>query len=274
VSVDTDTLSIRYYERRSRRLFGDELPPQEVLRDLDLHMRVVIEATQTAQSESITITQKLRSADAKDYFLYGVGRRLGMIAHSLRCLFRIASPDREEPIDLEEGRALTRDLNVVYINIVGAIDNLAWAAFLEKAPDAAMELAATQIGLFTRSLTRIPELMPLARIVKPHRLWFDELRAKRDPAAHRIPLYLPPSLLNEGQVAEHRELEERASEAIRSHDWDGWSDILNQQRKLGRFYPVFLHSPSEPLYRFYPTVPEDAGQMVTLIKAVTEFLSG
>jgi hypothetical protein len=272
--TDSETLSIKYYEDRSRRLFGDDLPKGEILRDLDLHTRVVIDAVRREQAQAVISVNNMKSDQAKEYILYGVGRRLGMLAHSLTSLFAIAPPDREAPISSDEGHDLTRDLNVVYINIVGVIDNLAWSSLFERAPTAVTQLPPAQVGLFSKALGQVPALRGLSDLVTPYRSWFEELRARRDPAAHRIPLYLPPSLLNAAQVAEHERLAAKASDVVQMHDWAAWDDLLTEQRKLGRFYPVFLHSPREPLYRFYPTVAEDAGQMVRIVRDVTNFLAG
>jgi hypothetical protein len=267
-----DELNIGYHDRRSRRLLGDELPPQEVARILHLHAVTVVGAVQDEFARTVETSQRLTSAAAREYILYGVGRRMSMILFALRSLLGTVPPERETPLDVDEGRAVTRDINVVYLNTVGVIDNLAWACFHEKAAELVEALSATQIGLFTRAITRAESLQPLVARLEEYRPWFEELRRRRDPAAHRIPLYLPPSLLNESQVAEHGRLGEQASEAIRRHDWEGWGDILSQQQRLGRFYPVFMHSPNEPLYRFYPTIPEDVGQMIKIIRATGEFL--
>jgi hypothetical protein len=199
---------------------------------------------------------------------------MSMIVFSLRSLLEIVPPEREEPINVVEGRAITRDLNVVYINIVGLIDNLAWAAFHEKAPAALEGLQPTQIGLFTRALARTDELHALSAALEGYRGWFEELRTRRDPAAHRIPLYVPPALLNEAQAQEHERLAQQANEVIQRHDWAGWDNIMDQQQQLGRLYLLFLTSPGAPMYNFYPTIPEDAGQMVKIIRTVNDFLDG
>lgn len=266
-----DELEIEFYYARTRRLLG-ELPRQEVLRDLHLHALTVLGALQDQYTGCVVASQRLCSPDASDYVRFGVGRRMSMIVFSLRSLLDVVPPEREAPMNADEGRAITRDLNVVYINIVGVIDNLAWAVFHEKAPNALEALQATQIGLFTRAFGRTRELQGLAADVEEYRAWFNELRSRRDPAAHRIPLYLPPSFLNEAQAAEHERLAQQANDVIRRHDWAGWDNIMDQQQQLGRLLPIFLTAPGAAMYHFYPTIPEDSGQMVKIIRVVLDFL--
>jgi hypothetical protein len=269
-----DDLNIEFHYQQSRRLIGENLPETEVIRDLHMHALSVMQAVQDEYTRTIETAQLLSSSDARDYIIYGVGRRMGMLVYSFRSLIGIVQPGREKPLDGDEGHAISRDLNVVYINIVGVIDNLAWAILHERVPDAAKSLQAAQVGLFTQPFRRLPELKSLVASIDQYRAWFIELRNRRDPAAHRIPLYLPPAILNHAQVAQHNELTELGNEAIGRQDWAGWDEIMKRQRSLGRMYAVFMHSPREPMYHFYPTIPEDAGQMVKVIKVVREFLRG
>jgi hypothetical protein len=54
-----------------------------------------------------------------------VGRRLRMILVAYRSVFDTIAPDRKEPLPLNEMAAVSRDLNIIYINICGALDNYA-----------------------------------------------------------------------------------------------------------------------------------------------------
>jgi hypothetical protein len=268
-----DELDIEFHHARSRRIFGEELSKERWINDLDDHATCVIQALRDDFIRTIGVANTLLANTAREYVLYGVGRRMNMILYAYESLLDIFHVGREEPLDSDEGRSVTRDLNVIYINIVGVVDNLAWAAFLHRAPDVAANLPATQVGLFTRALARTAGLEPLAAMVEPFRAWFEDLRRRRDPAAHRIPLYLPPALLGPEQAAEYERLQREINEAIARLDSAGADAIMDQQQRLGRLSPVFLHSPSEPCYHFYPTIPEDIGQMIKVLRAATRFLS-
>lgn len=268
-----DELNIEFHHARSRRILGEVLSQEQLLDDLHCHAITVLQALRDDMTNTIVAAQVLPAGQTRDYMIYGVGRRLNILIYSLQTLIEIVHPAREEPLTSDEGRAITRDLNVVYINLVGVIDNLAWAAFHQRAPNAIDLLGVPQIGLFTQALARTPELQPLAQSLEEYRAWFRDMRGRRDPSAHRMPLYLPPAILGPEQAAEHVRLGELGNEAIGRRDWGSWDEIMDQQQNLGRMSPVFLHSPAGPLYRFYPTVPEDVGQMIKVVRAVTDFLS-
>jgi hypothetical protein len=264
--------NIEFHHARSRRIFGGDLSQEQLTDDLRHHALTVLEGLRDGVAEVILVAGALGQGPANEFLVHGVGRRLSMMIHALETLLDILPLEREQPLTEDEGKDVTRDLNVIYINMVGVIDNLAWCAFHHRAPEALGGIPRSHVGLFSTRLRKTAQLQGLADQIEDYRPWFGDLRSKRDPSAHQIPLYLPPALLGPAEAAEHERLGQRGNDAIARRDFAEWGAIMDQQRRLGRVAPIFLHSIEQPFYRFYPTIPEDIGFMLKLIRVVTGFL--
>ena len=95
--------------------------------------------------------------------------------------------------------------------------------------------------------------------------WHTDLKNRRDPAAHRIPLYVPPACLNPAEQERYAALERQ----IFAAKTEQCKDVLNaQQRKIGTFVPCFLHHPDEGRMEIYPTVPQDIANLIKITKLV------
>src|SRR5579862_4549323 len=139
------------------------------------------------------LASSARSEGARYYLQFGATRRLEMIWYAYRNLVSMAPPDRSEPLESEEARQLMVDINVIYLNLRGILDNLAWALLSEFAPERLLSLKPTQIGLFLPSIKREKAFSKLTDLIDLHDSWDRDVKERRDPAAHRIPLALPPA---------------------------------------------------------------------------------
>ena len=68
---------------------------------------------------------------------------------------------------------------------------------------------------------------------------FGELR---HALAHRIPLYIPPYVIQHADVAAYDELAKKMNEAIMALDFAAYDNISAEQLKLGRFQPWISQS--------------------------------
>jgi hypothetical protein len=71
---------------------------------------------------------------------------------------------------------------------------------------------------------------------------FGELR---HALAHRIPLYIPPYVIQHADVAAYDELAKKMNEAIMALDFAAYDNISAEQLKLGRFQPWISQSFAE-----------------------------
>ena len=160
------------------------------------HSLVVKNALNNAQTSAVMIAQNL-SEQARPYILYGAARRLGMMRVSYCDILRCIATDRIEPLASDEAATVERDLNIIYINIRGVLDNYAWCLLHQTTTDKTRKLAPTKVGLFSKEFTADANLVDLRPKLCGFSAWHTELKGRRDPAAHRIPLSVPPCLLNQ-----------------------------------------------------------------------------
>lgn len=222
---------------------------------------------------SIALSKLMKANGAVYDLRFGAARRLQMMWHAYHNLLHVASSfDRKEPLTSEESCELTQDLNVIYINIRGTLDNLCWALLHEHAPDRVMTLDRWKVGLFSLSIVGDGRFNSLATIIQAHRSWSQELKDRRDPAAHRIPLTVPPRSVTAPEAAVYEELYGDYLQAASDLNLDEAEASVQRMGSVGHFDPCFMHDPKEGLIPIYPTVPDDIGHVIDLFRAVEAFL--
>lgn len=210
--------------------------------------------------------------DAEHFLRFGVMRRLRMLMSSFRSFQSIIMPDRTVPLTQEQSDDVCRDLNAVYINILGLLDNYAWVMVHNAGSATTRTARAMSIGLFKPIIAADPVLKSVAQALSPYTAWEAEVKTRRNPAAHRMPLYVPPASYTPEDVAEYERYEHLISTALRAQEFDKLSDLRAASRRIGTFVPVFLHDPGEKVMELYPTLPQDIGQMVKVGRVVQNFL--
>ena len=237
---------------------------------LQNHSLVVKNALNRAQTTAVMTAENL-SEQARYYILYGVARRLGMMRVSYSDILRCIATDRTEPLSSDEVVAVERDLNIIYINVRGVLDNYAWCLLHEITTDKARELAPMKVGLFSKDFMDDANLANLKPKLSGFSAWHTDLKKRRDPVAHRIPLYVPPAFLNPAEQERYAALEREIYVA----KTEQCRNVLNaQQRKIGTFVPCFVHHPDEGGMEIYPTVPQDIANLIKIAKLVHTIIDG
>ena len=214
---------------------------------------------------------KLMHADGAIYYLrLGATRRLLMMWHAYSNVLHVASLDRKEPLTSEESRQLTQDLNVIYVNIRGTLDNLCWALLHEHASDK-LRLNPLEVGLFSKCIVKEGRFTSLTEAIRTHKAWDQDVKRRRDPAAPRIPLTVPPQFVTAPEAAVYEGLGEDYLQAASDLNLDEAEATLQRMGAVGRFDPCFMHDPKEGLIPIYPTVPDDIGHVIDLFRAVDAF---
>lgn len=156
---------------------------------------------------------------------------------------------RTVPLDPYVATHLATHLNAYYLNLVGALDNLAWAAAFElRLQDSLSEKDWESRKFCTIASKGFREAFQRARPSLADALseaarWLTDLKEYRDPAAHRLPLAVVSAVLGPDDSAEFERLTRKATEAAEAKDLDQWSDLIGQREQLGRFAPI-LGSPT------------------------------
>jgi hypothetical protein len=193
---------------------------------------------------------RLQKTEAVEHLQRGFIVRHMMMQGS-RLEIRDKTIGRKEPLDPYLARDLAIHLNAYYLNLRGALDNLAWAATYEFALRANVDESDYESRRFCSPIgeqfrvalsTSRPKAAALLNTFLP---WMRDIARFRDPAAHRIPLTLVSSFLTTDDQEKARDLRARAVEALRAQDIRTWSNLMHEASSLGQFAPV-LAAPFGP----------------------------
>jgi hypothetical protein len=268
-----DNLDYNQHFAEYARLFGIANQKSELYvskRAQETHILHVHDALRDELAASIAFAHTLSDLQACHYALYGVGRRYGILWSAFRSILEAVPVDRTTPLTGDEGRAVSRDLNIIYINIVGVIDNYAWVLRHERGAPAVRALAANRVGLFVKAFLKDLSFAPLASRLDPFKDWFSDLRSRRDPAAHQIPLYVPPTALDPKNLRRYQQIEAEMVSLTSLQEFSRIDELRGEQERLGVFVCKFMHHPDEPLIPFYPTIPQDLAQLIRISSAVRQ----
>lgn len=222
---------------------------------------------------TLHVSPTLKNAEARNYLLHGAGRRLNMMVHSYREIIHIADPSRTKPLSDEEQQTLGRDINLLYVNLRGLLDNLATTLLHEKQPSLA-DLKPTAIGLFSPQFrSQFAGFAVIAADVQLHDAWNKDVKERRDPVAHRIPLYLPHTATTPDEAARYGELNEQFVRHANELNFEESGRAFERMHRIGTYLPYFLHHPSKPPIPLYPTIPTDLAHVIRLAAIVERALA-
>jgi hypothetical protein len=187
----------------------------------------------------------LKNSRAKEFATQGYPRRLKVMVRCITNVFGMIPPERAELPSRDELSDATINIQSFLFNVFGSVDNLAWIWMCEKGQKRAdgTPIPDTHVGLGPRNdsvrRTLSKEFQEyLAGLQK----WFVHIADLRHALAHRIPLYIPPYVIQEADEAAYRDFDAKMSDAIKKHDYSGYDQLSVEQMKLGRFRPWVQHS--------------------------------
>lgn len=190
-------------------------------------------------------------ANARRHFNEGFVRRYYMLQSSRLFLCQHCSQSRKEPLSPYEATDSAIHLNAYYLNLRGALDNLAWVLQYEwqllpgvTEDEVRKRQKCNLFGLpFLAALKS--QHSELASVLEQHGKWAKELAELRDPAAHRIPIYVPPSVItSQEQVDEFRRIEAKADVAFSERNRP-ISEIYREAQAVSDFMPVMIISTTQ-----------------------------
>lgn len=250
----------------------------------DTHALCAIDGIGDIQVRVVIIAQQLPSGPAHHNLLYGAARRSKMIWGAMRQLYALVRPDRRQPLPHDDVFEAERALNDIYIHSRGLLDNYAWAIFHLFGDEELRKLHQNDVSLFRKNFQKNPSVSDFGEIALKFKEWETELKERRDPVAHRIPLTVPPAALNEADAETYRKLQAQANDAFRNltglaaqqasmSDIESASEALKnlhlEMGKVGTFFPLIVHDPEKGGVPIYPTVAQDVGQVVTLARLLS-----
>jgi hypothetical protein len=190
-------------------------------------------------------SRRYKTTRGQEYATHGFGRRLMVIQRAVNQVFAILPPGR---VDIPE-RAVVTDATIAIqsclMNVVGCLDNLAWLWVYENdiRGDGGKPLSRKFVGLWkTHKQLRSSLPTDFQQLLDSRVKWFDYIQDFRDSLAHRIPLYIPPFIVDPKISAEYDRLEQEANTAATGEQYD---QARAEQQKLVVFRPWITHSVHE-----------------------------
>lgn len=223
------------------------------------------------------------NTDALAYLKNGLRARHYILRHCREYLERTCFVKMETPLSPDVATEAALHLNGYYLNVRGTLDNLAWMLQFHFGvlPGVTENSGKNRmkIHLFGASfLEALREAAPkLACYVSSMKEWGLDLAALRDPAAHRIPLYVPPGVLtSQEQVDEFRRLDALSGAPEEQLGGKRRIEIMMEAQRTASFYPVFCVTSSAGIkvYGIKNQLLRDHRQYLHLIRKVLERVSG
>jgi hypothetical protein len=187
----------------------------------------------------------LKSSRAREFATQGYPRRLKIMVRCMDNVFKMIPPDRADLPSRDELSDATISIQSFVFNVFGSIDNLAWIWVREKGQKRSdgTPIPDSQIGLGPKNTSvRATLSKELRDYLTGIDAWFQHIADLRHALAHRIPLYIPPYVIQTSDEPAYRDFEAKMSEAIRRHDFAEYDKLSAEQMALGRFRPWVQHS--------------------------------
>jgi hypothetical protein len=233
---------------------------------LEAQARQIIQELDAAIAQTIQVAGQQQDEVAK-YLRNGVGRRLHVIRLSIQKVYQLFPPNQAEPLPIETIHEVQVYLQAFVINVAGIFDTFAWAFVLKHR---LLEKVGGQIGIgmFVRKTQKcLPPSIKTYVTTNPIKSWHRRyIKDFRDALAHRIPLYVPPYLVNPRDADEYHRLNVRKSELMAERDWDEYDRVEAEQNKLCKALPAFMGDFVNPEVYFHPQLNSDGATVLEFTK--------
>ena len=191
------------------------------------------------------ILRQYRDGHAQEYARHGFCRRIQIMAHCIEGVFEKLPPNRDDVPSDDAVRDATVYLQAFVFNAFGSMDNLAhiWVSEKDVKRGNGKALSRMEIGL-GKKYRWVMESLPaeFGKHLADTEAWLEYLADFRHALSHRIPLYIPPSLVTDDKVEEYRRMDAEIHDAIRRREFAEVEELEEAQHKLISFLPVTTHS--------------------------------
>jgi hypothetical protein len=221
-------------------------------------------------------TRPYKSARALEFSCHGFCRRLETMLYCIDKVFAELPPELDVIPSRNALMDATTAIQAFVFNAFGCLDNLAWI-WVEEKPVTDKNgdpLNPIRVGLGKKNTEVRASFSPdFVAYLDRRQSWVDDhLKVFRDALAHRIPLYIPPFIVDPKNIEEYNRLEAESGAALSSHDFDGYNKRQAQKKSLEIYRPWMTHSFTEnaPVSVFhrqmlqdYLTIDEFGREMLT-----------
>lgn len=197
----------------------------------------------------IYLNRQYISEAAKEYAHHGVARRISTLARCIAQICRHIPPELDEVPDRDVRIDATIFIQTFVFNAFGVLDNLAFVWVNEKnvLGRNGRPLPNGRVGLTAdKDQVRQSFSAPMRAYLQQRDPWFSYLEGFRHSLGHRIPLYIPPHVVDPADVPQYQALEASIHEALRNCDVEAYQALKVEQAALARFRPWMKHSLTDP----------------------------
>ncbi|MCR2835004.1 hypothetical protein [Parerythrobacter lacustris] len=210
----------------------------------------LVEKSLTVMDRRATLTERIlshtfRTETATEFATHGIARRVADIAYSIGRVFETLPPDLDDIPTSEQRSEATAHIQAVSFNTYGCMDNLArvWVSEYEVRRPNGRELAASEVGLAPKcAIVRASLPQNLQEQLQDMDRWFAHLEEVRHTTAHRIPLYIPPFMIDPENAAQYKDLNEQAYNALSENRLDDYHALIGARDGLRFFRPMIATS--------------------------------
>ncbi len=223
-------------------------------------MKIVFENYTIRESDLLIkisqLSSTIKDSNSKRHINLGLLNRFLMLRIARDRIIKIIQKQDDAPLDFENASWLKLLLNSYYINLRGALDNMAWFLNYElELQENIIEEAGkgSSFGFtdlfgkeFSLKLKGIK--YSLSEELEKHKDWYHDLKKYRDPAAHRIPLAFVQRVITENESAKLKKLisdSEQMNKGFSEGNFSKLDEAIKNQNdfaKLGSFLPLIVTS--------------------------------
>ena len=192
---------------------------------------------------------RLTNAEAQLFMHHGVARRLSTMNEAIKITFS-AIPPNQDRAPTDENRSLaTVGLHSHIINCYGVLDNLAhvWVNETGVTGKDGTSLMPIQVGFRKKHAIVIASLQkPLKGVLDEMHEWIEYLVSFRDSLSHRIPLYIPPYMIDPSRQEDYISAEKRKRAATSYAEYE---QLNKEIAEMHHFKAFMIHhlATSDPI---------------------------
>lgn len=193
----------------------------------------------------LQLVEKIKDHRASKYLIHGFNARTRQIKETKFQLSENIKKADGPSLDPYTACHNTIFLNSFYLNVAGALDNLAWIIqhefnIIEGADEKSKK--RNKVVLYHKEFLEGLKKIDASTVdfILQYYDWYKELKEFRDPAAHRIPLLLPHGIIFDNHKQDYDLAIKNLDKQSNNGDPRLYTEALHNFSNMGVFQPVFI----------------------------------
>ena len=222
-----------------------------------------------------TASQSFENKEALYFLKHGLGRRIILVNRALQGLFTSIPIALDEIPKKEKLSDASIYLQALFSNIYGCLDNLAWIWVHNNQQNKKLaNINKHYVGLNPENKTlrqTLPEIF-LEELEKFDD-WIKYIKDVRNDLAHKVPLYLIPSVIHTEKVKDFESLENKKLEALILKEIEAFEKIESEQSAMSSYRPYWAEQSIKrtSAYLIHPCAINDVNALTQLVEKFFEY---